>query len=70
MIGLERVRASVGGRTDFGGGVRAPKLEPGVAAEGRMLGIGKRAAFAEGRLFGKDGALRACATATCPAFGS
>lgn len=41
-----------------------------VRAEGRVLTLGKRAAFAEGKLFDKDGALCASATTTCLVFGS
>ncbi len=36
-----------------------------VRAEGRILSIGRRAAFAEGRLFDKDGVLCASGTSTC-----
>lgn len=36
-----------------------------VRAEGRVLSMGKRAAFAEGRLSDKDGNLCASATTTC-----
>ena len=41
-----------------------------VRAEGRTLSVGKRAAFAEGKLFDKHGALCATATTTCLVFGS
>ncbi len=41
-----------------------------VRAEGRVISVGKRAAFAEGRLFDKDGTLCATATTTCLVFGS
>ena len=41
-----------------------------VRAEGRVISIGKRAAFAEGELFDKDGTLCATATTTCLVFGS
>ena len=41
-----------------------------VRAEGRVLTIGKRAAFAEGKLFDKDGVLCASGTTTCLVFGS
>lgn len=41
-----------------------------VRAEGRTISFGKRAAFAEGKLFDKDGALCATATTTCLVFGS
>jgi uncharacterized protein (TIGR00369 family) len=36
-----------------------------VRAEGRVLSLGKRAAFAEGKLSDKDGRLCASATTTC-----
>jgi len=36
-----------------------------VRAEGRVISLGKRAAFAEGKLFDKDGHLCATATTTC-----
>jgi acyl-coenzyme A thioesterase PaaI-like protein len=36
-----------------------------VRAEGRVLSLGKRAAFAEGTLSDKDGHLCASATTTC-----
>jgi uncharacterized protein (TIGR00369 family) len=41
-----------------------------VRAEGRVVTAGKRAAFAEGKLFDKDGTLCATATTTCLVFGS
>jgi uncharacterized protein (TIGR00369 family) len=40
-----------------------------VRAEGRVISLGKRAAFAEGKLFDKSGALCATATTTCLVFG-
>jgi uncharacterized protein (TIGR00369 family) len=40
-----------------------------VRAEGRVVTAGKRAAFAEGKLFDKDGKLCASATTTCILFG-
>jgi uncharacterized protein (TIGR00369 family) len=40
-----------------------------VRAEGRVVSIGKRAAFAEGKLLDKDGHLCATATTTCLLFG-
>jgi uncharacterized protein (TIGR00369 family) len=39
-----------------------------VRAEGRVLSLAKRAAFAEGKLFDKTGALCATATTTCLVF--
>jgi uncharacterized protein (TIGR00369 family) len=39
-----------------------------VRAEGRVISLGKRAAFAEGKLFDKDGHLCATATTTCLVF--
>ena len=36
-----------------------------VRAEGRVVSIGRRAAFADGKLFDKDGRLCATATTTC-----
>jgi uncharacterized protein (TIGR00369 family) len=36
-----------------------------VRAEGRVISVGRRAAFAEGKLFDKNGALCATATTTC-----
>jgi uncharacterized protein (TIGR00369 family) len=39
-----------------------------VRAEGRVVSHGKRAAFAEGKLFDKDGTLCATATTTCLVF--
>ena len=36
-----------------------------VRAEGRVVSVGKRAAFAEGKLLDKDGRLCASATTTC-----
>lgn len=36
-----------------------------VRAEGRVISLGKRAAFAQGKLFDKDGHLCATATTTC-----
>ena len=39
-----------------------------LRAEGRVVSIGKRAAFAEGRLLDKDGRLCASATTTCLLF--
>lgn len=39
-----------------------------VRAEGRVISIGRRAAFAEGKLFDKDGTLCASATTTCLVF--
>jgi uncharacterized protein (TIGR00369 family) len=39
-----------------------------VRAEGRVVSIGKRAAFAEGKLLDKDGRLCATATTTCLLF--
>ena len=39
-----------------------------VRAEGRVLSIGRRAAFAEGRLFDHEGNLCATATTTCLVF--
>jgi uncharacterized protein (TIGR00369 family) len=39
-----------------------------VRAEGRVISLGRRAAFAEGKLFDKDGALCATATTTCLVF--
>jgi len=36
-----------------------------VRAEGRVISLGRRAAFAEGKLFDKDGALCATSTTTC-----
>src|SRR3984893_1713954 len=41
-----------------------------VRAEGRVVSYGKRAAFAEGKLFDKDGTLCATATTTCLVFTS
>jgi uncharacterized protein (TIGR00369 family) len=40
-----------------------------VRAEGRIVSIGKRAAFAEGKLLDKGGHLCATATTTCLLFG-
>ncbi len=39
-----------------------------VRAEGKVVSIGRRAAFAEGRLLDKDGRLCATATTTCLVF--
>jgi uncharacterized protein (TIGR00369 family) len=39
-----------------------------VRAEGRVISSGKRAAFAEGKLYDKDGNLCATATTTCLVF--
>lgn len=39
-----------------------------VRAEGRVISLGRRAAFAEGKLFDKDGALCATAATTCLVF--
>lgn len=39
-----------------------------VRAEGRVVSIGRRAAFAEGKLLDKNGALCATATTTCLVF--
>ena len=39
-----------------------------VRAEGRVVSSGRRAAFAEGKLFDKEGTLCATATATCLVF--
>jgi uncharacterized protein (TIGR00369 family) len=39
-----------------------------VCAEGRVISFGRRAAFAEGQLFDKDGKLCASATTTCLVF--
>jgi uncharacterized protein (TIGR00369 family) len=39
-----------------------------VRAEGRVISAGRRAAFAEGKLFDKSGALCATATTTCLVF--
>ena len=39
-----------------------------VRAEGRVVSIGRRAAFADGKLFDKDGRLCATATTTCLVF--
>jgi uncharacterized protein (TIGR00369 family) len=39
-----------------------------VRAEGKVLSLGRRAAFAEGRLLDKDGKLCATATTTCLVF--
>lgn len=39
-----------------------------VRAEGRVVSLGKRAAFAEGKLLDKDGKLAATATTTCLVF--
>ncbi len=36
-----------------------------VRAEGRVISLGRRAAFAEGKLFDKNGQLCASATTTC-----
>lgn len=41
-----------------------------VRAEGRVVSIGRRAAFADGKLFDKDGHLCASATTTCLVFSS
>ena len=41
-----------------------------VRAEGRVVTVGKRAAFAEGKLFDKEGKLCATATTTCLVFSS
>ena len=41
-----------------------------VRGEGRVASFGRRAAFAEGKLFDKDGALCASATTTCLVFGT
>ncbi len=41
-----------------------------VRAEGRVISLGRRAAFAEGKLFNKDGALCATATTTCLVYSS
>ena len=40
-----------------------------VRAEGRLVSIGRRAAFAEGKLLDKDGNLCATGTTTCLLFG-
>lgn len=40
-----------------------------VRAEGRVVSLGKRAAFAEGKLFDKDDRLCATGTTTCLVFG-
>jgi uncharacterized protein (TIGR00369 family) len=40
-----------------------------VRAEGRIVTLGKRTAFAEGKLFDKDGHLCASGTTTCLLFG-
>ncbi|HEY7978955.1 MAG TPA: PaaI family thioesterase [Rhizomicrobium sp.] len=39
-----------------------------VRAEGRVISVGRRAAFAEAKLFDKSGALCATATSTCLVF--
>jgi uncharacterized protein (TIGR00369 family) len=39
-----------------------------VRAEGRVVSLGRRAGFAEGKLFDKDGNLCATATSTCLVF--
>jgi uncharacterized protein (TIGR00369 family) len=39
-----------------------------VRAEGRIVSLGRRAAFAEGRVLDKDGSLCASATTTCLMF--
>lgn len=39
-----------------------------VRAEGRVISLGRRAAFAEGKLYDKDGKLCATATTTCLVF--
>jgi uncharacterized protein (TIGR00369 family) len=39
-----------------------------VRAEGRVVSIGRRTAFGEGKLFDKDGKLCATATTTCLVF--
>ncbi|MEI9992162.1 MAG: PaaI family thioesterase [Rhizomicrobium sp.] len=39
-----------------------------VRAEGKVISLGRRAAFAEGRLLDKDGRLCASATTTCLVF--
>jgi len=50
---------------------RAPTAASGpVRAEGRIVSVGKRAAFAEGKLLGKDGQLCASATTTCLVYGA
>jgi len=41
-----------------------------VRAEGRVISLGRRAAFAEGKLFDKDGKLCAAATTTCLVYSS
>jgi len=41
-----------------------------VRAEGRVVSVGKRAAFAEGKLVDKDGRLCASATTTCLVYGT
>ena len=41
-----------------------------VRAEGRIVSLGKRTAFAEGQLFDKDRKLCASATTTCLVFGA
>jgi uncharacterized protein (TIGR00369 family) len=41
-----------------------------VRAEGRIVSVGKRAAFAEGKLLNKDGRLCASATTTCLVYGA
>lgn len=41
-----------------------------VRAEGKVVTMGRRAAFAEGRLVDKDGKLCATATTTCLVFGT
>lgn len=39
-----------------------------VRAEGRVISLGKRVAFADGKLFDRDGSLCATATTTCLVF--
>jgi uncharacterized protein (TIGR00369 family) len=39
-----------------------------VRAEGKVISLGRRAAFAEGKLLDKDGKLCATATTTCLVF--
>jgi uncharacterized protein (TIGR00369 family) len=40
-----------------------------VCAEGRVVSVGKRAAFGEGKLLDKDGRLCASGTTTCLVYG-
>jgi uncharacterized protein (TIGR00369 family) len=41
-----------------------------MRAEGRVVSVGKRAAFAEGKLLDKDGRLCASATTNCLVYGA